>query len=148
MKLIFTCLDGIILKHSFEQCKENLDSIGFFSLCDHGENVFAGTSCPDCEVKRLDSRKEARVMSRFLWDSTIKTILTFTVVPKGRCSVTSVTDTEKRALCVPALSITAEMVVLTFINIYEQESKKKLYRLYFKNFFNRMCKEVYKLSGL
>lgn len=45
-------------------------------------------------------------------------VLTFTVVPKGGCSVASVTNTEERALCVPALSITAEMMVPTLINIY------------------------------
>lgn len=56
----------------------------------------------------------------------LQSILTFTMVSKGGRSVTLVTNTAEGALRVPALPITAEVTVLAFINIYEQESKKKL----------------------
>ena len=48
------------------------------------------------------------------------------MVPKGGCSVTLVTNTAEGALCIPALPIRAEMMVLAFIDVYEQESKKTL----------------------
>ena len=48
------------------------------------------------------------------------------MVSKGGCSVTVVTNTEEGALRVPALPVTAEMMVLAFINICEQEGKRKL----------------------
>lgn len=48
------------------------------------------------------------------------------MISKGGCSVTVVTNAAEGTLCVPALPITAEMMVLAFINICEQESKRKL----------------------
>lgn len=53
------------------------------------------------------------------------TVLTFTVVSKCRCSIAVVTHALEGALCVPALAMSAEMVVLAFINICEQDSTKE-----------------------
>lgn len=48
------------------------------------------------------------------------------MVPKGGCSVTLVTRAAEGALRVPALPVGAEVLVLAFIDIYEQGRKKQL----------------------
>lgn len=68
------------------------------------------------------------------------------MISKGGRSVTMVTDTAEGALCVSALPITAEMTVLAFIDIYEQENEKKLRSGALKVIFNHYIKEIYTLS--
>lgn len=53
-------------------------------------------------------------------------MLTLTVVSKHRRSVTLVAHTLEGALCVPALPMRAEVMVLAFVNICEQNSTEKL----------------------
>ena len=52
-------------------------------------------------------------------------MLTLTVVSKYRCSVTLVAHTLEGALCVPALPVRAEVMVLAFINICEKNSTEE-----------------------
>ena len=70
------------------------------------------------------------------------------MISKGGRSVTMVTDTAEGALCVSALPITAEMTVLAFIDIYEQENEKKLRSGALKVIFNHYIKEIYTLFFL
>lgn len=70
------------------------------------------------------------------------------MVPKGGCSVTLITNTAEGALCVPALPISAKMLVLAFINIYKQERKSNCRNGALKILLVIHAKEVYQLSWL
>lgn len=51
-------------------------------------------------------------------------MLTFTMVPKGGCPVTLVAHTAEGALCVSALAVSAEVLVLALVDICKQERKR------------------------